>query len=604
MPPRQVMVLSFALLASGCLWPVREKTDEAVAERVAQAVDMQPASIMPPAVGQIGKPDAAPLRLVSVSDVQTTALMQAEPKPNVDLEIPARIPGSETPILDLKGLSEEEAKRKVRALYPELPPIPEPPTARPGPGGKPYTLADLQRLAAENSPTLRQAAADVQTARGNLIQAGAYPNPSVGWEQDPSSNGSTSAAFGMYVDQVIKTFGKLKLASTAAERDLVNAEVALKRAKSDLATSVRSAYYGLLVADETMRVTLDLARFTDEIYRLQAFLTKSVFFASYEPAALRAQSFTIRLAYEQAVANYISAWQQLVAALGLPQLPLSEVTGSLDRFIPRYDYDTALAHILRNHTDVITAQHTVEKARHNLKLAQITPYPDIEVRFTVQKDVAVSPQNWYTALQVGGPIPLWDRNKGNIIAAQGTLERAIEQPHAVAVNLTGSLAVAYANYKTNLDALVYYRRSVLPDQVRYYRGVYRRRHLDPNAAFGDLVQAQQTLTANVTTYLSTLGSFWSAVVQMANLLQTDDLFQISKAEKLPDLPDLRHLSRWTCEHGTLSSATPDGSGDCGSTGSQPTPTAQQLPAPRRLGVADAQSHIPVEVKPIPEGPGR
>ena len=48
---------------------------------------------------------------------------------------------------------------------------------QPGPEGKPYTLADLQRLAAANSPTLRQAASDVEAAKGNLIQAKTYPNP-------------------------------------------------------------------------------------------------------------------------------------------------------------------------------------------------------------------------------------------------------------------------------------------------------------------------------------------------------------------------------------------------------------------------------------------
>src|SRR5262249_24572252 len=156
------------------------------------------------------------------------------------------------------------------------------------------------------------------------IQARAYPNPSVGWQQDPSNNGSTGGLFGVYVDQVIRTYGKIKLTTAAAERDLRNAELALKRARSDLATSGRTAYYSLLVARETGRVTLALARFADEIYRIQAGLTiAGGFSASYEPASLRAQSYTIRLAYKQAVANYLYAWKQLVAAVGLRQLPLS-----------------------------------------------------------------------------------------------------------------------------------------------------------------------------------------------------------------------------------------------------------------------------------------
>ena len=140
----------------------------------------------------------------------------------------------------------------------------------PGPNGQPYTLAELQRLAAANSPALRQAASDVEAARGLLIQAGTYPNPTIGYETAPNPNNTATGALGFFIDQVIKTGGKLTLGAAAAQMNLVNAQLALRRARSDLATAVRGAYYGLVVARETVRVNKALARYTDEIYRLQA----------------------------------------------------------------------------------------------------------------------------------------------------------------------------------------------------------------------------------------------------------------------------------------------------------------------------------------------
>ena len=66
-----------------------------------------------------------------------------------------------------------------------------------------------------------------------------------------------------------------------------------------------------------------------------------------------------------------------MATLGLPQLPLSEIAGQVDRFIPYYDYDEVRAYVLQNHTDVLTARNGVKKAQYNLKLAQVTPlFPD------------------------------------------------------------------------------------------------------------------------------------------------------------------------------------------------------------------------------------
>ena len=154
--------------------------------------------------------------------------------------------------------------------------------------------------------------------------------------------------------------------------------------------------------------------------------------------------------------------------------------------------------------------------------------PDVDVRADLLKEHMIQPFQNYFTLSLGIPFPIWDRNQGNIIAAAAAMIRAAEGPHAAEVNLTTNLAAAYATYKNNLFAMDYYRRNILPDQVRYYRGVFERRRIDPNAAFGDLVQAQQMLVADVTAYLGILGSLWTSVVGVADFLQTDDLYQLGK----------------------------------------------------------------------------
>src|SRR5437016_1921816 len=146
MLPR-LLLLSGLLLLGGCLWPVREKTDQAVHDIASHPFDLAP----------------------------------------------------ETPPRDMPRAPEAVPPPKA---------LPAGPAALPGPAGRPYTLADLQHLAADNSPALRQAAADVETARGNLVQARAYPNPTVGYTAQPSNNNSTTAAQGFFFDQVIRTFGK------------------------------------------------------------------------------------------------------------------------------------------------------------------------------------------------------------------------------------------------------------------------------------------------------------------------------------------------------------------------------------------------------------
>jgi cobalt-zinc-cadmium efflux system outer membrane protein len=456
------------------------------------------------------------------------------------LTIPAEIPGAEAPLIELP--KEPNAKeRAVHVLYPELPPLPNEPTPLPGPGGLAYTLSDLQEIAAANSTALAQAASDVTAARGNLMQAAAYPNPTVAYLAQPSSNGATAGSQGFSIEQSIKTGGKLKLQAATAEMDLRNAELALRRARSDLATQVRNAYFSILVAKESMRVNRALAHFTDEVYRLQREMLLGGFAAPYEPASLRAQAYSARLAYSQSIQTYIYDWEQLVAALNVRHIPLTEVAGRIDRAIPYYDYDQVLARVLRNHTDVLVARNGLEKARYSLKLAQITPLPDIDVNAGLLKDTAVPPKGTSPTLSVGVPLPIWDTNKGNIIAAESALVRASEEPHRVEEQWKTTIAGAYLNYKNNLDALEFYRRYILPDQVRAYRGAYDRRQVDPNASFGDVVSAQQTLASDVSQYLTILGQLWSAVISVADPLQTDDLFQLAEPKELPPLPDLERV---------------------------------------------------------------
>ncbi len=241
------------------------------------------------------------------------------------------------------------------------------------------------------------------------------------------------------------------------------------------------------------------------------------------------------------------------------------------------------------------------------------------MRASLEKDFALAPFGTYQTLSVGFPIPIWDQNKGNIIAAQAALLRASEESHRVEVTLANSLALAYEGYKNNLVALEDYRRNILPDLVRYYRGIFARRQIDPNSAFGDLVAAQQTLATNVTSYIVVLGNVWSSVVSVADYLQTDDLYQLAQPRELPELPDFTKLSLLTCGHAALAeecvnragvdvrAATPSGTVLPGSRAAEtvpvePTSSVPAGPPPGAAGSATPQPPPPGGAPPAAGGP--
>ena len=517
---------------------VREHADEAITALAAHPIDIAPPEV-----------DATPV-----------PREEAPPPTPVDKErkllpVPSEVPGGQTPPIQLPR-NAEEREAAMKRLFPDLPALGPDVEPLPPPDGHPLTLAQLQQMALTNSPLIRQAAADVEAAHGAVVQAGAYPNPTVGYEGDTigtGPNGIGPGYQGGFIDQLIKTGGKLQLAQAAALMDLHNTKVALHRAEADLLGQVRAGYFAVLVAEEGVRVARSLTRFTDDVYRIQLDRAKFAQAAAYEPVQVRALVFQARGALIQARNRYVSAWKQLAASLGLPGMPPTQLAGRADLPIPRYCYDRVLNHVLQGHTDIQTAQNSVLKSRYNLKLAQVVPIPDVDLRMLVQKDYTSGQGEIAYSIQAGVSLPVWDQNKGGIKQAQGQLLRAVEEEHRVRDDLTTRLADAFERYEDNRVLLDYYRERILPDQVRAYRGVYDRHDRAPDqATFGDVINAQQALAASVTTYLTTLGATWTAVVDVSTLLQTKDLFQVSpempETECQKPLPDLEALAPLPCCH--------------------------------------------------------
>lgn len=566
----------------GCYYPVREKIDLAVCDIAKKPWDVQPssASDRPPLMPRAEDGTIAPTSYQPGEETLSQPRKgKAEPPfdPFKDLQKyrqatlqvpPDLLLEGPPPELDLGPLTPENAPRRRAILRGEYPPLRPPgpdPDGMPGPFGHPLTLEELQRIAMASSPLIKQAVAAVETARGNAYQAGLLPNPILGFETDTFGTTGGAGYVGGFMEQRVITAGKLRLNRAVAAMDLRNAEVALRRAQMDLATRVRTFYFQLLVAKENMRINRILVAFTNAVYQLQVGqVTRKVeVVAGYEPSYLRALAMQARANLVAARNSYYTAWKQLAATLGLPGMPLTQVAGRVDMPVPIFDYARVLAHVLTNHTDVATAENNLQQSRFSLMLAQVTPYPDVYTRFLIQKDYTGPPNEIAPSVAVSIPVPVWNRNQGGIAAAQGTVGNMAEEPLRVRNDLTARLAEAFGRYQSFRVELALYRDRILPDMVRVYNSIYRRYQqemvtpVQPAAPAGvplpqaipfarpelnDVVVAQQILTTSVTTYIANLAGMWQAVVDVTDLIQTNNMFRMGQeqlpTENMPTIPDL------------------------------------------------------------------
>lgn len=491
---------------------------------------------------QAATPQAAPDKQEGQNNMRlAAALQQQDTKPPPRVVVPPNLPGAKAPLLRYSK-DPEEQKRMLHENYPPLPPVPQMQPPALGPEGRPMTLADLQRLAAVYSPAIKSAQAAVDAAKGAVKQAGAYPNPTLFFEQDTVGTGSAGyEGFGSRLTVV--TAGKLKLQQAVAMMDLLNAQLALRRAYFDVAYQVRTGYFALLVAREGVRINQALYEFSLDIFQFQIEQVQGLRSAPYEPMQLRPLILQARFNLIQAQNQYLASWRQLAAALGLRDMLLTEVEGRVDMPVPVFEYNAVLARILANHTDVRTAVNNIEQAKFNLKLAKVTPVPNVDLNILGQKDSTAPPNVIAHSLQASIPIPIFNQNVGGIKQATGQLVQSQAMLDQTRNTLTQGLADAFNRYATNHENVAITLQQV-QDQVRVYRHM-RERYFEAGAAggldFTDLFVAQQSLVTYISNYVAALGLQWLGVCDVANLLQTDDLFQVGPKHDMLPVPDLKQL---------------------------------------------------------------
>jgi cobalt-zinc-cadmium efflux system outer membrane protein len=452
------------------------------------------------------------------------------------------------PRLDLGPPGPERTQRALKVLVP-IPEVGPNPQAILPPIGRPLTLADLQRIAMTTSPLLRQAMANVEAARGAAFQAGLPPNPTIGFEDDTFGTTGGAGYVGGYAEQLIKTGNKLQLSRAAAAMDLRNAEVALRRAQMDLATRIRGGYFAVLVARENVRINSVLVHLVTKVYEGQVELVRhGGFEAVYAALYTRVLAVQQLAVLAQARHSYVGAWKQLAANMGAPAMPLYALAGRVDMPMPVFQYDKVLARVLSRHTEVMRAANSLQQARFNLLLAKVNAYPDVDLRVLIQKDYTGLPYEIAPSVAVSLPLPIWNRNQGGIAQAQANLVYAATEPRNVRNTLTGTLAEAFNRYEYNRAVLAYYQNEILPTQVQVYNRLYERFLYGEVGGLniGDVIVAQQVLSGAISTYVTTLGATWQAVVDVTDFLQTSDMFHIDKElarmECVPPLPNMPPLS--------------------------------------------------------------
>src|SRR5262249_35874920 len=122
-----------------------------------------------------------------------------------------------------------------------------------------------------------------------------------------------------------------------------------------------------------------------------------------------------------AMERHALALQQLATATGAGTLH-GEPRGTLLGPAPLYDWDAILGRMLTASSEIQERQALIGQAERAVALAEALRIPNVTAQ--VRPFYSHPDKSFEMKVELGAPVPVWNRNQGNIRAARAELDRA------------------------------------------------------------------------------------------------------------------------------------------------------------------------------------
>jgi outer membrane protein, heavy metal efflux system len=391
------------------------------------------------------------------------------------------------------------------------------------------TLAELEQLALQNSPTTTAAAAGVDAARERTRQAGAWANPVIGYAAgDLTAGGSAPRGeHGFFVEQTIPLGGKLQRSQDLLEKSIQEAEAARDLQRLRILTSVRRAFYAVLLTERRIEAQERLAALASEAVGVTAQLFNVGAADRPDFLEIEIESRRMQLRLDRSRNQLLALRARLAAVVGVRDLVARPIAGSIDAAIPELDRDEVTRTLLEQSPELRAARAELERMRAMTARVRSDTSPDLLVRggaaYNRERwDDSGRAIGWEGTVSAGVSVPLFNRNGGGVAAARADETRAQAEVMRLELALQSRAASEFARYLTARRASEVYRTEMLPRAEEAYQ-LYLARYRAMAAAYPQVLVAQRTLFELTAEYLEQLDEAWQAALSLQGFLADDAL---------------------------------------------------------------------------------
>ncbi len=286
--------------------------------------------------------------------------------------------------------------------------------------------------------------ADVARARGIAGQARARPNPSISlyaenFVGDLTGNARDQQQTTLQIDQPFELGGKRSARIAAGEAGIAAATARSRHGRLVYATELAQAYARVEIADRRIGLAEDEVEEATADLKVARALVGAGKEARLRQVHAETELNTLEAELETAHAQQTAALARLSALAGVS----TAFTGIAESLLDRLDARTVTGPIDPMQTTIVrVAEAEREAAARAVTVQQRLAIPNVVGQFGVRQLRAASGPAIVAGFLV--PLPLFDRNRGNIAAAQADLQGAEARAAAARLDAEAGTRAALA----------------------------------------------------------------------------------------------------------------------------------------------------------------
>ncbi|MEX5629168.1 TolC family protein [Pseudomonas marginalis] len=358
------------------------------------------------------------------------------------------------------------------------------------------TLDTALQTAFANNPDLAAAQWDIEIAAGGRQQAGLIPNPVASWDAEDTRRDTRTTT--LKLSQTLELGGKRGARIDVATRAQDAAALALEQRRNTLRAEVIEGYYGALRAQERLDLaqrSLALAERGLVVANGRVTAGKS---SPVEATRAQVQLSEIRLELNRAHMGLTDAYRRLAASTGSAATDFQAVA-TPSHSTPPLPSATHLLARLEQTAELRLAELQIVQNEASVGLEKAQRIPDLDVSIGSQYDASVRER--VNLVGVSMPIPLFNRNQGNVLAATRRADQARDLRNAAELRLRTETRQALDLWQTANSEVRAFNQQILPAAQRAVDSATRGFEMG-KFNFLDVLDAQRTLIAARTQYLA------------------------------------------------------------------------------------------------------